>query len=122
MITTASVYDGALAHLAQRLDWLLKSPGIGRLTGEPGLGKDRRVAQPQRAPLPGAVLFIRFSSLSLSPSRPPRRAMRHATLRTNAPVESLGLAARPGRCASKHCGVLAEHSSIICMSCLTDLS
>lgn len=31
--------DGALAHLALRFDWLLKSPGIGLLTGEPGVGK-----------------------------------------------------------------------------------
>lgn len=31
--------DGALAHLKERLDWLLQSPGIGLLTGEPGVGK-----------------------------------------------------------------------------------
>lgn len=31
--------DGALAVLAQRFDWLLKSPGVGLLTGEPGVGK-----------------------------------------------------------------------------------
>lgn len=31
--------DGALAHLAQRFDWLLQSPGIGLITGEPGVGK-----------------------------------------------------------------------------------
>ena len=31
--------DGALAHLAQRFDWLLNTPGIGLLTGEPGVGK-----------------------------------------------------------------------------------
>lgn len=31
--------DGALAHLAQRFNWLLQSPGIGLLTGEPGVGK-----------------------------------------------------------------------------------
>ena len=31
--------DGALAHLAERFRWLLQSPGIGLLTGEPGVGK-----------------------------------------------------------------------------------
>ena len=31
--------DGALAHLKQRFTWLLQSPGIGLLTGEPGVGK-----------------------------------------------------------------------------------
>ena len=31
--------DGALAHLAERFQWLLQAPGIGLLTGEPGVGK-----------------------------------------------------------------------------------
>ena len=31
--------DGALGALAQRFDWLLQSPGLGLLTGEPGVGK-----------------------------------------------------------------------------------
>ena len=31
--------DGTLANLKQRLDWLLQSPGLGLLTGEPGVGK-----------------------------------------------------------------------------------
>jgi type II secretory pathway predicted ATPase ExeA len=31
--------DGALANLKQRFDWLLNSPGLGLLTGEPGVGK-----------------------------------------------------------------------------------
>jgi len=31
--------DGALAHLEERFQWLLQSPGIGLLTGEPGVGK-----------------------------------------------------------------------------------
>lgn len=31
--------DGALAHLSERFQWLLQSPGIGLLTGEPGVGK-----------------------------------------------------------------------------------
>jgi len=31
--------DGALARLSERFQWLLDSPGIGLLTGEPGVGK-----------------------------------------------------------------------------------
>ena len=31
--------DGAVANLKQRFDWLLQSPGLGLLTGEPGVGK-----------------------------------------------------------------------------------
>ena len=37
---TADLWDdGALAHLAERFDWLLKAPGVGLITGEPGVGK-----------------------------------------------------------------------------------
>ena len=41
--------DGALAQLSQRFNWLLQSPGIGLLTGEPGVGKTaalRSLTQP----------------------------------------------------------------------------
>ena len=31
--------DGALVHLKERFNWLLQSPGIGLITGEPGVGK-----------------------------------------------------------------------------------
>jgi len=31
--------DGALARLNERFQWLLQSPGLGLLTGEPGVGK-----------------------------------------------------------------------------------
>jgi MSHA biogenesis protein MshM len=31
--------DGSLAHLKERFNWLLQSPGVGLLTGEPGVGK-----------------------------------------------------------------------------------
>lgn len=31
--------DGALAQLAERFAWLLQSPGLGLITGEPGVGK-----------------------------------------------------------------------------------
>ncbi len=31
--------DGAMDHLAEQFQWLLDSPGIGLLTGEPGVGK-----------------------------------------------------------------------------------
>jgi len=31
--------DGALAQLSERFAWLLQSPGLGLMTGEPGVGK-----------------------------------------------------------------------------------
>lgn len=31
--------DGALAPLTERFNWLLQSPGLGLITGEPGVGK-----------------------------------------------------------------------------------
>ena len=31
--------DGVLTHLKNRFDWLLETPGVGLLTGEPGVGK-----------------------------------------------------------------------------------
>jgi type II secretory pathway predicted ATPase ExeA len=31
--------DGTLAHLTERFNWLLNSPGVGLITGEPGVGK-----------------------------------------------------------------------------------
>jgi MSHA biogenesis protein MshM len=37
--TVALWDDGALAHLEERFRWLLQSPGLGLLTGEPGVGK-----------------------------------------------------------------------------------
>ena len=36
---TAPWDDGPLAQLAERFQWLLQAPGIGLLTGEPGVGK-----------------------------------------------------------------------------------
>jgi SpoVK/Ycf46/Vps4 family AAA+-type ATPase len=46
--------DGALAHLEERFHWLLQSPGIGLLTGEPGVGKTaalRRLTATAAAPV-----------------------------------------------------------------------
>ncbi len=37
--TTALWDDGALAQLAERFNWLLQAPGVGLITGEPGVGK-----------------------------------------------------------------------------------
>lgn len=31
--------DGALAQLSERFNWLLQAPGVGLITGEPGVGK-----------------------------------------------------------------------------------
>ena len=47
--TTELWEDGTLTHLRERFGWLLKSPGIGLLTGEPGVGKTaaiRHLVQP----------------------------------------------------------------------------
>ncbi len=37
--------DGGLAQLTERFAWLLESPGLGLLTGEPGLGKTAALRQ-----------------------------------------------------------------------------
>src|SRR3546814_11179795 len=37
--------DGGLGHLGERFNWLLQSPGIGLLTGEPGVGKTARTEE-----------------------------------------------------------------------------
>jgi len=37
--------DGALARLDERFQWLLHSPGLGLLTGEPGVGKTAALRQ-----------------------------------------------------------------------------
>lgn len=37
--------DGALALLAERFAWLLQSPGLGLITGEPGVGKTAALRQ-----------------------------------------------------------------------------
>jgi MSHA biogenesis protein MshM len=41
--------DGALAQLAERFNWLLLSPGIGLITGEPGVGKTAALRNLTRA-------------------------------------------------------------------------
>jgi type II secretory pathway predicted ATPase ExeA len=41
--------DGALAQLAERFNWLLQSPGIGLITGEPGVGKTAALRNLTRA-------------------------------------------------------------------------
>ncbi|MEN9543380.1 MAG: hypothetical protein RLZZ598_213 [Pseudomonadota bacterium] len=50
--------DGVLAHLAQRFDWLLKSPGLGLLTGEPGVGKTAALRKLTRALNPHRYLVL----------------------------------------------------------------
>ncbi len=37
--------DGGLAQLTERFTWLLESPGLGLLTGEPGMGKTAALRQ-----------------------------------------------------------------------------
>lgn len=50
--------DGALAALTQRFDWLLKSPGVGLLTGEPGVGKTAALRKLTRALNPHRYLVL----------------------------------------------------------------
>jgi len=37
--------DGSITHLTEQFQWLLESPGIGLLTGEPGVGKTAALRQ-----------------------------------------------------------------------------
>jgi len=41
--------DGVLAQLKERFQWLLQSPGIGLLTGEPGVGKTAALSHVTRS-------------------------------------------------------------------------
>jgi len=50
--------DGALAGLAQRFDWLLKSAGVGLLTGEPGVGKTAALRKLTRSLNPHRYLVL----------------------------------------------------------------
>ena len=50
--------DGALEQLIQRFNWLLQSPGIGLLTGEPGVGKTAALRSLTRALNPHRHLVL----------------------------------------------------------------
>lgn len=50
--------DGALTVLAQRFDWLLTSPGVGLLTGEPGVGKTAALRKLTRTLNPHRYLVL----------------------------------------------------------------
>lgn len=50
--------DGALAQLIQRFNWLLQSPGLGLLTGEPGVGKTAALRSLTRALNPHRHLVL----------------------------------------------------------------
>jgi type II secretory pathway predicted ATPase ExeA len=50
--------DGALAQLNERFQWLLASPGIGLLTGEPGVGKTAALRHITRSLNPHRYLAI----------------------------------------------------------------
>jgi type II secretory pathway predicted ATPase ExeA len=47
--TTELWDDGALTPLAERFAWLLQAPGVGLLTGEPGVGKTAALRQVTRS-------------------------------------------------------------------------
>lgn len=50
--------DGAMALLAERFAWLLASPGVGLITGEPGVGKTAALRQMTRGLNPHRHLAI----------------------------------------------------------------
>ena len=50
--------DGALEQLTQRFAWLLQSPGLGLLTGEPGVGKTAALRSLTRALNPHRHLVL----------------------------------------------------------------
>jgi type II secretory pathway predicted ATPase ExeA len=50
--------DGALEQLTQRFNWLLQSPGLGLLTGEPGVGKTAALRSLTRALNPHRHLVL----------------------------------------------------------------
>ena len=50
--------DGALEQLIQRFNWLLQSPGLGLLTGEPGVGKTAALRSLTRALNPHRYLVL----------------------------------------------------------------
>ena len=50
--------DGALGPLKERFHWLLDSPGIGLLTGEPGVGKTAALRSLTRQLNPHRYLVI----------------------------------------------------------------
>ena len=53
---TAELYDGGrLAALKERFDWLLHAPGVGLLTGLPGVGKTAAL-RALTAPLSSSLL------------------------------------------------------------------
>ena len=84
--TTTELWDdGALAPLQQRFDWLLQSPGIGLLTGAPGVGKTAALQALSKgsinALLPGSSSILRSSGdrpsarrrdIDLNPNLPSR--------------------------------------------------
>jgi len=50
--------DGILASLAERFNWLLQSPGVGLITGEPGVGKTSALRNLTRTLNPHRYLII----------------------------------------------------------------
>ena len=50
--------DGALAPLIERFKWLLQSPGLGLITGEPGVGKTAALRNQTKALSPHQYLVI----------------------------------------------------------------
>ena len=84
--------DGALEQLIQRFNWLLQSPGLGLLTGEPGVGKTAALRSLTRALNPHRHLVLYQANTDFATSRlRPRRHLPRPGARTRARAE---LAAR----------------------------
>ena len=61
--------DGALEQLTQRFAWLLQSPGLGLLTGEPGVGKTAALRSLTRALNPHRHLVLYQANTDFATSR-----------------------------------------------------
>ncbi|WP_455289920.1 hypothetical protein [Cupriavidus necator] len=63
--------DGAIAHLNERFQWLLTSPGVGLLTGEPGVGKTAALRHITRSLNPHRyqVIYTLYGRVRLRPHR-----------------------------------------------------
>ena len=65
--------DGALAHVQERFQWLLHSPGLGLLTGEAGVGKTAALRQFTRGLNPHRYHLIYLADKSAGSGFGPRQ-------------------------------------------------
>ena len=82
--------DGALAQLAKRFNWLLQSPGIGLITGEPGGWQDGGVAQSHPRAQPPSLSVDLSGRDRLRPRRHYRGLARALGIRARLPAGAVG--------------------------------